>query len=41
MRFWDSSALVPMLLVEPLTSRMVALLREDAGVIVWWVSGRM
>jgi predicted nucleic acid-binding protein len=35
-RFWDASALVPLVLVEPFTRRMAALLRDDPAVIVWW-----
>ena len=35
MRFWDTSALVPLLVAEPTSSRVRAWLREDPGVIVW------
>ncbi len=35
MRFWDTSALVPLLLAERETARAERWLREDAGVIVW------
>lgn len=38
MRFWDSSALVPLLLLEPATQAVVELLRADLGMIVWWSS---
>ena len=34
-RFWDTSALVPLLLAERDTARAERWLREDAGVIVW------
>lgn len=36
MRFWDSSALVPLLADEPASAQAVQLLREDPGLIVWW-----
>ena len=35
MRFWDSSALAPLLLSEPGTSRVERWLRDDPDVIVW------
>ena len=35
MRFWDTSALVPLLLSERETVQAERWLREDAGVIVW------
>lgn len=35
MRFWDTSALVPLLLAERETGRVARWLREDPGVIVW------
>lgn len=38
MRFWDSSALVPLLLEQPLTARVRELLAEDADVVVWWAT---
>ncbi len=38
MRFWDASALAPLLVAEPLTRRMEALLREDPAVAAWWGS---
>jgi uncharacterized protein with PIN domain len=34
-RFWDTSALVPLLVAERETARAERWLREDAGVIVW------
>lgn len=36
MRFWDSSALVPLLVEEPSSSAVRAELRRDADVIAWW-----
>ena len=36
MRFWDSSALLPLLVHEETSVRMTALYREDAAVVTWW-----
>ena len=36
MRFWDSSAIVPMLVIEETTPAAQALLAEDASMVVWW-----
>lgn len=38
MRFWDSSALVALLVNEADTARRGAQLSEDATVAVWWVT---
>jgi len=38
MRFWDSSALVPLLAPEPGTERMMTLMREDPAAAVWWTT---
>jgi predicted nucleic acid-binding protein len=38
MRFWDSSALVPLLLDEPRTVRARGILAEDPDMVVWWAS---
>ena len=38
MRFWDSSALVPLCVDEPATDAAVALLTEDPQVAVWWMT---
>jgi uncharacterized protein len=35
-RFWDASALIPLLVRESTTSLLFALLRNDEHVIVWW-----
>lgn len=35
MRFWDSSALVPLLVPEPATPRCRRWVREDPAVLVW------
>ncbi len=36
MRFWDTSAIVPLLLQEASTRRATDLLQEDPEVVVWW-----
>jgi predicted nucleic acid-binding protein len=36
MRFWDSSALVPLLIEEPESEEMIRLLTEDEEIAVWW-----
>ena len=38
MRFWDSSALIPLVLAERSTTRVKRWLREDPDVIVWTLS---
>ncbi|MEO5510410.1 MAG: type II toxin-antitoxin system VapC family toxin [Longimicrobiales bacterium] len=38
MRFWDSSALVPLLLDQPSSARALELLAIDSEMIVWWGS---
>jgi len=35
MKFWDSSAVVPLIVQEPETSAIRALLAEDADMLVW------
>lgn len=36
MKFWDTSAIVPLLVAEPSTQRAQALLRRDSDILVWW-----
>lgn len=36
MRFWDSSAVVPLLLVEPGRDDLLALLADDPVILAWW-----
>lgn len=36
MRFWDTSAVMPLLVDEPETANVSGLVREDADLIVWW-----
>jgi uncharacterized protein len=35
-RFWDSSALMPLLLQEATSARLQGLLRRDPAVAIWW-----
>jgi predicted nucleic acid-binding protein len=37
-RFWDASALVPLLFSEGWSEQASELLREDASMVVWWGS---
>lgn len=36
MRFWDSSAVLPLLVREPTSARLLARLAEDQTIVVWW-----
>ena len=36
MKFWDSSALVPLLVAEASTSRLQAVAAKDPAMLVWW-----
>jgi len=36
MRFWDASAIVPLLVSEPSSAPLLQLLEEDPVMIVWW-----
>ena len=38
MRFWDASAILPLLVAEPTTRRLQALAGRDPGMLVWWGS---
>jgi predicted nucleic acid-binding protein len=37
-RYWDASALIPLLVKEADTSRREAQLREDAEIVTWWAT---
>jgi uncharacterized protein len=37
-KFWDSSALVPLILAQPRTAAARAALEEDPEIAAWWVS---
>ena len=36
MRFWDSSAVIPLIAEEPLRERMLELLEDDPQMLAWW-----
>ena len=36
MRYWDASAIVPLLVQESRTNDARAALAEDAGIVTWW-----
>src|ERR1700687_5457555 len=36
MRFWDASAIIPLLADEPIRARLLELLDEDPQVLAWW-----
>ncbi len=38
MRFWDSSAVVPLLIGEATTEAMQVIAADDPGMLVWWAS---
>ncbi len=38
MKFWDASAIVPLLHEEPTTQRLRALATRDLNMFVWWAS---
>jgi uncharacterized protein len=35
-RFWDASAIVPLLVEEPASAAMLSLLEADRELLVWW-----
>ena len=38
MKFWDSSAIVPLLLAEAATPRVQAIAAKDPSILVWWAT---
>lgn len=38
MRFWDASAIVPLLVSEPSTATMQRIAAEDPVMLVWWAT---
>ena len=38
MRYWDASALVPLVVREPDTARRQTQLREDEEIVTWWAT---
>ena len=38
MKFWDSSAIIPLCLEEPNTRKLIDILSTDRNLVVWWGS---
>jgi predicted nucleic acid-binding protein len=38
MKFWDASAIVPLLMAEPTTGTLQALAQKDPMMLVWWAT---
>ena len=38
MKFWDASAIVPLLIMEPATRTLQALAANDVTMLVWWAT---
>lgn len=38
MRFWDTSAIVPLCVAEPATARVRRLVDTDPSIVVWWAT---
>lgn len=38
MRFWDSSAIVPLLVGEASTAAMQSIAQDDSAMLVWWAT---
>lgn len=38
MKFWDASAIVPLLVAEPRTGTMQGLAQQDPAMLVWWAT---
>jgi len=36
MRFWDASAIVPLIADEPMRKRLLDLLDQDSEIVAWW-----
>lgn len=36
MKFWDTSAVVPLLIQQPHTTTILAIFEADPGVVIWW-----
>lgn len=39
MKFWDASAVMPLLVAEPETRAVRALVARDTAMLVWWATG--
>jgi predicted nucleic acid-binding protein len=35
-KFWDASAIIPLLAAEPTRERLLKVLEEDAEILAWW-----
>ena len=38
MKFWDASAIVPLLMTEPTSNALQRLAAEDQAMLVWWAT---
>ncbi len=38
MKFWDTSAVIPLIVDELASAALKTLLREDQGIVVWWAT---
>ena len=38
MRYWDASAIVPVVINEPTSTAVLAMLDQDPHVVVWWTT---
>lgn len=38
MRFWDTSAIIPLVVREPRSNALRQLLEQDTGMVVWWAT---
>ena len=38
MRYWDASAIVPIVINEPTSAAVLAMLDQDPHVVVWWTT---
>ena len=38
MKFWDTSAIVPLCVIEPESATVKSILGKDSSVVVWWAS---
>ena len=36
MRFWDTSAIIPLIIDEPWTAAAQTLLESDPDLVLWW-----
>ena len=36
MKFWDASAIVPLIVSQPATSHLLSVAKKDSAILVWW-----